>query len=107
MAGCCCGSSSCKDNDLCDYTLNHDNPDLFDRSQVSNTVTDIVKVPEFIVYEFRSFYLTTIFIYFSGVQKEGLAFGMSSTVFVWLCCSWDVLLVMRLREEMGLNGLHT
>ena len=42
MAGCCCSSSSCKDNELCDYTLNHDNPDLFDRSQVSHTLTDYI-----------------------------------------------------------------
>ena len=107
MAGCCCGSSSCKDNELCDYTLNHDNPDLFDRSQVSHTLTDIVKIPRIIVYEFWSFYLTTLFIYSSGAQKDGLASGMSSTVLVWLYCSWDVLLVMRSLEEMGLNGLHT
>ena len=33
--GCCC-SSSCKDNELCDYTLNHKDPNLFDRSQVSS-----------------------------------------------------------------------
>ena len=45
MAGCCCDSSSCKDNELCDYTLNHDNPDLFDRSQVFNTLTYIMEVP--------------------------------------------------------------
>ena len=32
--GCCC-LSSCKDNELCDYSLNHKDPNLFDRSQVS------------------------------------------------------------------------
>ena len=107
MAGCCCDSSSCKDNELCDYTLNHDNPDLFDRSQVSYTLTDILKVLRIIVYEFWSFYMTTLFIYSSGAQKDGLASGMSFTVSVWPCCSWDVLLVMRLPEETDLNGLHT
>ena len=62
MADCCCGSSSCKDNELCDYTLNHDNPDLFDRSQVSYKHTDIVEVPgvmfmSFVLLSNNNFYL--------------------------------------------------
>ena len=32
MAGCCC--HGCRNNEAFDYGLAHDNPDLFDRSQV-------------------------------------------------------------------------
>ena len=74
MGNSCCCSTSCKDNELCDYTLSHKDPNLFDRSQVgyryaikNNTFYNIVQLFE-IIYDEINFL-------FSGAQKDELAYG--------------------------------